>query len=241
MTTGRGQKPKAEKASPIAERRRHRRFRFHAAITIQNSNSRQSIRAHFSDLSLQGCYVVTEVPLLVGTAVEVAITRGGKSCAVQARVVYARESKGMSLLFTAIDPEGLRTLSTWIRGAHESEWLSLSGRKGHRVFVKVPLQVLKKDANGLSFKEDTETLAISYNGALILLSKALYRGQLVYLANMQTKAVAQCMVVHMGDAHGERIEVGVEFLLPSPGFWNVRFPPMDWSPRHADAKGSFDR
>jgi hypothetical protein len=240
MTTGRVQKPRTEKASPVSERRKHRRFRFNAAITIEDPDSCQSIQAHLSDLSLQGCYVVTGVPLLVGTTVEVTITRGAKSCAVQARVVYARESKGMSLLFTAIEPEYLRTLSTWIRDAHESEWLGLSGRKGHRVLVKVPLRVLKEDADGRSFKEDTQTLAISPHGALILLSKTLYRGQLVYLANMQTKAMAQCMVVHTGRAHGERIEVGVEFLLPSPGFWNVRFPPKDWSPRHADAKGSFD-
>jgi hypothetical protein len=241
MRPGRVQKPRPEKASLVHERRKHRRFRFNAAITIQDPDSCQIIQAHLSDLSLQGCYVVTGAHLLAGTPVDVTITRGGKSCAIQARVVYSRESKGMSLIFTDIAPVHLRTLSTWIRGAHESEWLGLSGRKGHRVLVKVPLRVLTKDANGLSVKEDTETLAISPHGALILLSRALYRGQLVYLANMKTKAIAQCMVVHMGGAHGERIEVGVEFLLPSPGFWNVRFPPKDWSPRHPDARASFEQ
>src|SRR5712691_3792389 len=113
MTAGIVQEPKTETASRVAERRKQRRFRFNAAISIENPDSCQCIQAHLSDLSLQGCYVVTRVPLPMGTTVEAAITKGGKSCAVQARVVYAQESKGMGLLFTAIEPERLQTLSTW--------------------------------------------------------------------------------------------------------------------------------
>jgi hypothetical protein len=46
----------------------------------------------------------------------------------------------------------------------------------------------------------------------------------------------ECVVAHIGKREGERIQVGVEFMLPNPIFWHVAFPPKDWTPRHPDAK-----
>jgi hypothetical protein len=33
------------------------------------------------------------------------------------------------------------------------------------------------------------------------------------------------------------LEVGIELEKPSPRFWRVSFPPEDWTPRSAEAKG----
>src|SRR5579862_9568028 len=107
MRAGIVQEPTTETALPVAERRKHRRFRFNATINIEDPGACQCIQAHLSDLSLQGCHVVTRLPLPMGATIEATINKGGKSCAVEARVVYTEESKGMGLLFTAIKPEAL--------------------------------------------------------------------------------------------------------------------------------------
>ncbi len=144
----------------------------------------------------------------------------------------------MGLLFTAIASEPLRTLSDWVSEARESAWLALSRRRSQRVLLSVSLRVLGKNAGGAVFEELTETMAISAHGALILLSKAVSKGHALTLFNLRTKAATECIVVHLGESQGQHVKIGVEFLLPSPGFWHVNFPPQDWSPRHADAKKS---
>ena len=67
MTIGRVQKPRTEKASPVSERRKHRRFRFNAAITIEDSDS--SWGESFGDLSAHfSVYLCGHLHTLYGRA-----------------------------------------------------------------------------------------------------------------------------------------------------------------------------
>jgi hypothetical protein len=90
------------------------RCTFTAAIEVVATEFGARIKTRVRELSQQGCYVDTDRPLPLGTTTDVRITKGAKSFAARARVVYNQPSKGMGLMFTAVEPEQLGTLDTWI-------------------------------------------------------------------------------------------------------------------------------
>jgi hypothetical protein len=219
-----------------ADRRTHPRYEFTAAVEVVAAESGARIETRVRDLSQQGCYVDTSNALPLGTVTDVRIVKGAQLFEAPARVVYSRVSKGMGLVFTAIEPEQLRTLETWLAESRETSWLAANRRRSQRVLVTIPVRVSGQSGVGLPFEEETHTRAISAHGALILMSKQVYRGQRLTLSNLQTKAALECVVVHIERRQSDHPQVGVEFMLPNPIFWHVAFPPRDWTPRHPDAK-----
>jgi hypothetical protein len=139
-------------------------------------------------------------------------------------------------VFTAIEPEQLLALETWLAESRETSWLAANRRRSQRVLVTVPVRVSGQTGAGPRFEEETHTRAISAHGALILLSAQVHRGQRLTLSNVQTKAALECVVAHIDRRQSNQPQVGVEFALPNPMFWHVAFPPKDWTPRHPDAK-----
>ncbi len=219
-----------------ADRRTHPRYEFIAAVEVVAAESGARIETRVRDLSQQGCYVDTNNPLPLGTVTDVRITKSAQLFEAGARVVYSRANKGMGLVFTAIEPEYLQTLGTWLAESREISWLAANRRRSQRVLMTIPVRVSGQMAVGLPFEEETQTKAISAHGALILLSTQVYRGQRLTLSNVQTKAALECVVAHIARRQGEHPQMGVEFVLPNPMFWHVAFPPRDWTPRHPDAK-----
>jgi hypothetical protein len=142
----------------------------------------------------------------------------------------------MGLVFTAIEPERLRTLEIWLSESRETSWLAANRRRSQRVLVTIPVRVSGQSGAGLPFEEATHTRAISAHGALLLVSTQVHRGQRLNLSNVQTKAALECVVAHIDRHQSDHPQVGVEFVLPNPMFWHVAFPPKDWTPRHPDAK-----
>src|SRR6266478_1484260 len=219
-----------------AERQTHPRDELIAAVEVVAPESGARIETRVRDLSQQGCYVDTSNALPLGTVTDVRITKGAQLFEGRARVVYSRASKGMGLVFTAIELEQLRTLETWLAESRETSWLAANRRRSQRVLMTIPVRVSGKTDTGLPFGEETHTRAISAHGALILISAQVYRGQRLTLSNVQTKAALECVVAHIDRRQGEHPQAGVEFTLPNPMFWHVAFPPKDWTPRHPDAK-----
>src|SRR5216683_2050618 len=219
-----------------ADRRTHPRYEFVAAVEVVAAESGARIETRVRDLSQQGCYVDTDNALPLGTVTDVRIRKGAQLFEARARVVYSRAGAGMGLVFTAIEPERLRTLETWLAESRETSWLAANRRRSQRVLVTIPVRVSGQLGDGLPFAEETHTRAISAHGALILVSTQVHRGQRLTLSNVQTKAALECVVAHIDRHHREHPQVGVEFMLPNPMFWHVAFPPKDWTPRHPDAK-----
>jgi len=219
-----------------ADRRTHPRYKFIAAVEVVAADSGARIETRVRDLSQQGCYVDTNNALPLGTVTDIRITKGAQLFEAQARVVYSRASQGMGLVFTAIEPEQLRTLETWLAESRETSWLAANRRRSQRVLMTIPVRVSGQTGVGLRFEEETQTRAISAHGALILVSTQVYRGQRLTLSNVQTKAALECVVAHIEKYQSSQPQVGVEFMLPNPIFWHVAFPPKDWTPRHPDAK-----
>ena len=219
-----------------ADRRIHPRYEFTAAVEVLAADSGARIETLVRDLSQQGCYVDTSDALPLGTVTDVHIKKGAQLFEARARVVYSRATKGMGLVFTAIEPEHVRALETWLIESRETSWLAANRRRSQRVLMTIPVRVSGKSAAGLPFEEETHTRAISAHGALILVSTQVWRGQRMNLSNVQTKAALECVVAHIDKRPSDRAQVGVEFTLPNPVFWHVAFPPKDWTPRHPDAK-----
>src|SRR6266403_3195282 len=221
-----------------ADRRIHPRYEFTAAVEVLAAESGARIETRVRDLSQQGCYVDTNNTLPLGTVTDVRIKKGAQLFEAHARVVYSRASKGMGLLFTAIEPEQLVILETWLAESREASWLAANRRRSQRVLMTIPVRVSGKTGAGSPFEEETHTRAISAHGALILVSTPVYRGQRLTLSNIQTRSALECVVAHIDRRKGEQPQAGVEFTLPNPMFWHVAFPPKDWTPRHPDAKSN---
>ncbi len=219
-----------------ADRRIYPRYEFTAAVEVLAAESGARIETRVRDLSQQGCYVDTSDALPLGTVTDVLIKKGAQLFEARARVVYSRATKGMGLVFTAVEAEHVRTLETWLTESRETSWLAANRRRSQRVLMTVPVRVSGKSAAERPFEEETHTRAISAHGALILVSTPVWRGLRLNLSNVQTKAALECVVAHIDKRPSHRTQVGVEFTLPNPMFWHVAFPPKDWTPRHPDAK-----
>src|SRR5713226_1725890 len=217
-----------------ADRRTHPRYEFVAAVEVVAAESGARIETRVRDLSQQGCYVDTNNALPLGTVTDVRITKGAQLFEAHARVVYSRASKGMGLVFTAIEPEQRGILETWLAESRETSWLAANRRRSQRVLMTIPVRVSGQTGAGSPFEEETHTRAISAHGALIPVLTPVYRGQRLTLSNIQTKAALECVVAHIDRRKDP--QAGVEFTLPNPMFWHVAFPPKDWTPRHPDAK-----
>jgi hypothetical protein len=109
-------------------------------------------------------------------------------------------------------------------------------RRSQRVLMQVAVRVSGKDAQGNSFDEETETLAINAHGALILTSARVTSGSLVKMQHKGTKEEQECHVAFLGPVRAGKSEIGLEFSAPRPAFWRVAFPPEDWSPRNPEAR-----
>src|ERR1700736_560756 len=218
------------------DRRTYPRYSFIAAVEVVATESGARIETRVRDLSQQGCYVDTNSALSLGTVTDVRITKGAQLFEARARVVYSQASKGMGVVFTAVEPAQLRTLEMWIAESRETSWLAANRRRSQRVLMTMPVRISGQSGVGLHFEEETQTRAISAHGALIPVSTKVCRGQRLTLSNIHTKAALECVVAHIEKSQSSQPQVGVEFMLPNPVFWHVAFPPQDWTPRHPDAK-----
>ena len=97
-----------------------------------------------------------------------------------------------------------------------------------RVLLSVPIHIAGTSADGDVFEEDARTLVVNAHGALIAVSTPVSAGQRITVSNRATQKSLDCRVVHVGNQQGGRTQLGVEFVRPSPTFWQIDFPPDDW-------------
>lgn len=101
-------------------------------------------------------------------------------------------------------------------------------RRSMRVLLSVPILVSGKNTKKQDFQEETRTLVVNAHGALISLAAPVTSGQHITIANKATQESCECRVVYLGAANAGKVQMGVEFMKPSPSFWHIDFPPDDW-------------
>src|ERR1700675_4637311 len=109
-------------------------------------------------------------------------------------------------------------------------------RRSQRVLMQVGVRIRGTNAQGASFEEETDTLAINAHGALILLHARLTSGSKGHMKHNRTEEEQECHVAFLGPVRDGKSEIGLEFSSPRPAFWRVAFPPEDWTPRHPEAR-----
>jgi len=102
------------------------------------------------------------------------------------------------------------------------------GRRSMRVLLSVPIRVSGKTTSGEEFNEQTRTLVVNAHGALISLQASVALDHILTVSSKLTSQSRECRVVHVGAPLAGRMQLGIEFIKPSPSFWQIDFPPDDW-------------
>jgi hypothetical protein len=115
----------------------------------------------------------------------------------------------------------------------------ISQRRSQRLLLRVQVVAERRAGQPSTKSEPTETLAVNAHGALILLTPPVEDVEQILIKNARTSEEQMCRVVYQGLTEAGRLQVGVEFLTPSPNFWRVSFPPEDWATSIKDARPGF--
>ena len=107
---------------------------------------------------------------------------------------------------------------------------SVENRRSQRILLRIQIKVTAQFEDGLSITEDTTTLEVNAHGALIALAMKVRAGQKIIVRNWGTAKEQECRVVHVRESLAGKGEVGIAFPYAMPRFWNVDFPPPDWTP-----------
>jgi len=97
-----------------------------------------------------------------------------------------------------------------------------------RLLLSMSIEVSGKSGDGRDFQETTQTMVVNAHGALVPLAARVIAGQRVIVSNKATRESRECRIVHLGNSESGKAHAGIEFVAPSPSFWQINFPPDDW-------------
>jgi len=95
-------------------------------------------------------------------------------------------------------------------------------RRSQRVFVRMPVVI--HVAGKAPLPGNTHT--VSAGGAMVILKEGIGEGTKVTVENPATNLKVEAKVDHRTPGADRMRLVPVEFVTPSPTFWNIFFPPF---------------
>ena len=103
-------------------------------------------------------------------------------------------------------------------------------RRSKRAFSRVPVIVRLRDADKQSQSEKTEAIVVNDHGALILLTSTVQVNQIIRVENPFVGEELLCRVTTIGTTFMGKTQVGIEFIVPTPGFWKAPRKSEDAAP-----------
>ena len=100
-------------------------------------------------------------------------------------------------------------------------------RRCRRWALDIPVYVYGHGPRKEPFHEEAHTLHVNANGALLLLSVPVRKGQKLLLTNTLTEQEQDCRVVFLGTRRTRTVEAGVAFPFTNPDFWRLPSNPKD--------------
>jgi len=100
-------------------------------------------------------------------------------------------------------------------------------RRSRRKPLDIAVYVYGHEPGTEPFHEEAHTLKVNANGALLLLSVPVEKGQTLLLTNQLTEQEQDCRVVFLGARYSRTVEAGVAFPQTNPDFWQMHPPPED--------------
>jgi hypothetical protein len=94
-------------------------------------------------------------------------------------------------------------------------------RRSRRWALDIPVYVYGHGQGKEPFHEEAHTLHVNANGALLLLSVPVRKGQKLLLTNSLTQREQDCRVVFIGTKRSRTVEAGIAFPLTNPEFWQL--------------------
>jgi hypothetical protein len=102
-------------------------------------------------------------------------------------------------------------------------------RRSRRWSFDIPVYVYGHGQGKEPFHEEAHTLHVNANGALLLLSVPVRKGQKLLITNTLTQQEQDCRVVFLGTRRTRTVEAGIAFPTTNPGFWQLPTAPEDQS------------
>jgi hypothetical protein len=99
------------------ERRRTVRYSFDAPAEVTHEQSSGTLSMRISELSLNGCYLVTESPFPQGTPISLKVFAEGAFFEARATVAYSQPKQGMGVAFRDMKPYFFAVLKKWLLAA----------------------------------------------------------------------------------------------------------------------------
>lgn len=100
-------------------------------------------------------------------------------------------------------------------------------RRSRRWMLDIRVQVYGHGPGKEPFHEEAHTLNVNADGALLLLSVPVKKGQKLLLTNLLTQKEQGCRVVYLGTRRTRTVEAGIAFPHSNPGFWQLPIPPEE--------------
>ena len=135
-------------------------------------------------------------------------------------------NKNMSRIFEALrnaqrERDGKLQPNPPVEGATEVP----DRRRSRRWSLDIPVYVYGNGPGKEPFHEEAHTLHVNANGALLLLSVPVKKGQKLLLTNRLTQKEQDCRVVFLGTRRTRTVEAGIAFPHTNSGFWNLSAEP----------------
>lgn len=118
-------------------------------------------------------------------------------------------------------PMGLKPQTPAVRPALTRQPTAEERRRAQRVLLRMAVVIHVAGKPPISGFTHT----VSASGAMVVLPEGLPEGTKVTVENPKTQGRVEARVVRPPQMNSEGSLVPVEFLAPSPTFWNIFFPP----------------
>jgi hypothetical protein len=100
-------------------------------------------------------------------------------------------------------------------------------RRSQRVIIRVPVTLLVTE-NGQTVKTSAHTVAVNIHGAMVLSPRPLDADARLELVNERTGEKILSRVTRSPRESSEGYLIPLEFITPTPNFWQISFPPTNW-------------
>lgn len=94
-------------------------------------------------------------------------------------------------------------------------------RQSQRVNLQMTVRIYGHGPDSKPFLEESRTLNVSADGALLTLTHSVQKNQRVLLTNPNTWQDIECRVAYVLPAGHDKFKVGLEFVSQAPNFWRV--------------------
>jgi hypothetical protein len=90
------------------------RFAFIAKVEVTELSTGAHMSGRISEISRKGCFIDILKTLMVGTIINIVISRDQESFTTVGAVIYTQEGTGMGVAFQQSEPEQLAILDAWL-------------------------------------------------------------------------------------------------------------------------------